>query len=224
MRSVFSLGTEGDVEKQRVANLAYQSSNLEVTTMKMARLVLAVAAVATIWLSFNAESYAQRPGRGGPGAIRGVPLAGANRFGFARRPRRAVLGGNSIFQTNTGHEFARTIPRVFGDPILPYYSLYPPVYYSAPVPRPYGFSPFALPPGMQPAEGIPVPAAEPELTINPYFKPNQSELDEEAPSNQQTVAKPQFIKNPYYVKELTPEQSKRLAGTDEPEPNAVGLR
>lgn len=31
---------------------------------------------------------------------------------------------------------------------VPYYALYPPVYYSYPVPRPYGYSPFAYPPGV----------------------------------------------------------------------------
>ena len=30
---------------------------------------------------------------------------------------------------------------------IPYYALYPPVYYSYPVARPYGYSPFAYPPG-----------------------------------------------------------------------------
>jgi hypothetical protein len=30
---------------------------------------------------------------------------------------------------------------------IPYYALFPPVYYSYPVARPYGYSPFAYPPG-----------------------------------------------------------------------------
>ena len=33
------------------------------------------------------------------------------------------------------------------DAIPPYFALYPPVYYSYPVPRTYGFSPYAYPPG-----------------------------------------------------------------------------
>ncbi len=33
-------------------------------------------------------------------------------------------------------------------PRIPYYALYPPVYYSYPVARPYGYSPFAYPPGV----------------------------------------------------------------------------
>ena len=31
---------------------------------------------------------------------------------------------------------------------VPYYAMHPPVYYSYPVPRPYGYSPFAYPPGV----------------------------------------------------------------------------
>lgn len=193
--------------------------------MKMARLSLAAVAVAATWLAFNSETQAQgRAGLRGPGAIRGVPLAGANRIAAARVPRRAQRGVNSLFHTNTGHEFARTIPRVFGDPILPYYALYPPVYYSEPVARPYGFSPFALPPGKMPAEGIVFEAAEPEVTINPYFKPSKPDANDAAPSGEKTVAKPQVIENPYFVKRLKPEQSKRLADTSGSKLQPVGLR
>lgn len=207
--------------------------------MKTARLALVIAAVAATGMIFTAESQAQRrgfSGFGGPGAIRGVPLAGAGRFGiggrqfgrfgaFGRYGGYGAYGGfGGINFGNNGYYFARTIPRVFGDAILPYYALYPPVYYSAPVPRPYGFSPYALPPGMPPAEAMPVPAAEPELTVNPYFKPKNPPGNEDQPSDQQTVFKPQLIVNPYYVKKLTPEQSKKLAEAQEPSSNEVGLR
>lgn len=47
----------------------------------------------------------------------------------------------------------------------PYYALFPPVYYSFPVARPYGYSPFAYPPGtMTPDPERPV-AKE---VLNPY--------------------------------------------------------
>ncbi len=36
--------------------------------------------------------------------------------------------------------------------VVPHFALYPPVYYSAPVPRSYGWSPFAYPPGMMTPE------------------------------------------------------------------------
>jgi hypothetical protein len=44
---------------------------------------------------------------------------------------------------------------------IPFYALHPPVYYSYPVPRPYGYSPFAYPPGVMTPEIVPnVGAAE----------------------------------------------------------------
>ena len=75
----------------------------------------------------------------------------------------------------------------------PFYAMYPPVYYSRPVARTYGFSPFAYPPGVPtpqnfasapqgvqtseiydsnappgPADAL---AAAPLMIENPYFKP-----------------------------------------------------
>ena len=49
---------------------------------------------------------------------------------------------------------------------IPYYSLYPPVYYSYPVARTYGYSPFAYPPGTMTPE-IDVQAAAAELKKKP---------------------------------------------------------
>ena len=48
----------------------------------------------------------------------------------------------------------------------PYYALFPPVYYSYPVARPYGFSPFAYPPGTMTPEAKPAVSAR--EYINPY--------------------------------------------------------
>ena len=55
---------------------------------------------------------------------------------------------------------------------LPYFALHPPVYYSYPVPRTYGYSPFAYPPGtMTPELPAPVKAAE---YINPFVPETQA--------------------------------------------------
>lgn len=43
-------------------------------------------------------------------------------------------------------------PSLYQQEHVPYYALHPPVYYSAPVPRPYGYSPFAYPPGYRTPE------------------------------------------------------------------------
>ena len=47
----------------------------------------------------------------------------------------------------------------------PYYAIFPPVYYSYPVARPYGYSPFAYPPGFVTPESPRVQAKE---VVNPY--------------------------------------------------------
>ena len=52
--------------------------------------------------------------------------------------------------------------------VIPYFAEHPPVYYSYPVPRPYGFSPYALPAGVMPAELQVSP--KPQEIINPYFR------------------------------------------------------
>jgi hypothetical protein len=52
---------------------------------------------------------------------------------------------------------------------VPYYSAFPPVYYSAPVPRSYGYSPFAYPPGTMTPEVVETVSAQ-EI-VNPYVEP-----------------------------------------------------
>ncbi len=54
-------------------------------------------------------------------------------------------------------------------PQIPYYALYPPVYYSYPVPRTYGYSPFAYPPGTPTPDVAPPPAAA--RYRNPFVTP-----------------------------------------------------
>jgi hypothetical protein len=48
---------------------------------------------------------------------------------------------------------------------IPYFSLFPPVYYSMPVPRTYGWSPFAYPPGTMTPEVV---VDNPQDITNPY--------------------------------------------------------
>jgi hypothetical protein len=84
---------------------------------------------------------------------------------------------------------------------VPYYAAFPPVYYSYPVPRSYGYSPFAYPPGVMTPE---VQVAEPVAITNPFFR-GRSEaatVDEaaKAPIDRSTAApapKPLEIINPY---------------------------
>ncbi len=80
---------------------------------------------------------------------------------------------------------------------VPYYSAFPPVYYSYPVPRTYGYSPFAYPPGVMTPE---VEMVEPVAIANPYFKGDAAPADAAvtAPANQSAAAlKPLEVLNPY---------------------------
>lgn len=83
-------------------------------------------------------------------------------------------------------------------PTPPYFSLHPPVYYSYPVPRTYGFSPFAYPGTVR----TPDPLAtcvrvEPATIINPFVE--QAEVGEDDP---RVAAKPQTVVNPFVSQEL----------------------
>ncbi len=83
------------------------------------------------------------------------------------------------------------------NPSLPYFALYPPVYYSQPVARPYGYSPFALPPGVPPVEKIPAPkdADKAKEIVNPFFKPDEPQ---ENADDGKTASHPPVIRNPYF--------------------------
>lgn len=84
---------------------------------------------------------------------------------------------------------------------VPYYAAFPPVYYSVPVPRTYGYSPFAYPPGVMTPEVV---ISEP-LSINNQYYSGATEAKTaeaaEAAVDQTTAAPapvgPQVIINPY---------------------------
>ena len=81
---------------------------------------------------------------------------------------------------------------IFRDP--PYFALYPPVYYSQPIPRPYGFSPYAYPPGTMTPEAIRV---QPLMVTNP-FVPQLA-----AAERPTTTTGPLRIRNPYVAQPET---------------------
>ena len=81
---------------------------------------------------------------------------------------------------------------------LPHFALFPPVYYSLPVPRSYGYSPFAYPPGY-PTPEIEYTAA-PATIINPYVpqEPAAPSGTPSAPTKKtRLTAAPLRIINPY---------------------------
>jgi hypothetical protein len=75
----------------------------------------------------------------------------------------------------------------------PYFSLFPPVYYSYPVPRTYGYSPFAYPLG-SPTPEVTITDAQPQIMINPYVPPSQPSATSHSGK---TAGGPLTIINPY---------------------------
>lgn len=80
----------------------------------------------------------------------------------------------------------------YGRDTVPYYSLYPPVYYSYPVPRTYGYSPFAYPPGTMTPELQIQEIPAPKVMSNPYFKSDAE------PTVRATGYRGKVIVNPYF--------------------------
>ncbi len=81
---------------------------------------------------------------------------------------------------------------------VPYFAAHPPVYYSQPVPRTYGYSPFAYPPNVMTPEVVePVAALE---IANPFVP---SSIKQTAEPSDQTVEsspaqpEPLVISNPF---------------------------
>lgn len=82
---------------------------------------------------------------------------------------------------------------------IPYHAAYPPVYYSYPVPRTYGYSPFAYPPGTMTPD-IVEPVAEPVTIVNPYVEQAAEEAEpaDDSIASHPATPQPQFILNPYF--------------------------
>lgn len=88
---------------------------------------------------------------------------------------------------------------VIEDQRPPYFALHPPVYYSYPVPRTYGYSPFAYP-GCTPTPDLHLEVVEPQMVPNPYVpqqEPSDApQTDAESTANR-TAAAPRRIRNPF---------------------------
>ena len=93
-------------------------------------------------------------------------------------------------------------------PTPPYFAIHPPVYYSHPVARPYGYSPFPYPGFVTTPELEAV--AEPAIIENPYIQGTGSTpVDNPTPVNtDDDVAGhgPQEIVNPFVVSGVTSSQ------------------
>ena len=93
----------------------------------------------------------------------------------------------------------------YGRGLPPYFSLFPPVYYSCPVPRTYGYSPFAYPAGT-PTPEIHAEPAQAKLMINPFVP--RSEVTK--PATDQTTGGPYTLVNPFVTEQDETAVARRL--------------
>lgn len=85
---------------------------------------------------------------------------------------------------------------------IPYFAQNPPVYYSYPVPRPYGWSPYAYPPGTMTPELQFETAPKPVTINNPFVKPETKKEATASTSESKSVAL--RITNPYVQQDGRP--------------------
>ncbi len=130
---------------------------------------LAIVAIATFSMTTASEASAQNittSYNAGYGAGLGFNFANSNPT-FTRSAPRRFSRHNGCGRSGFG------IPFNYGGGLqerredLPYFSKFPPVYYSGKVKRPYGVSPYAAPPGIIPVEMNAVPVAQ--KVMNPFF-------------------------------------------------------
>lgn len=85
------------------------------------------------------------------------------------------------------------------DSQVPYFAAHPPVYYSYPVARPYGHSPFAYLPSVQAPAMVPAPV-KPQEILNPFTskatKPNEAGADRTTQAENRV--QPLLVINPYF--------------------------
>jgi hypothetical protein len=92
---------------------------------------------------------------------------------------------------------------------IPYFAQHPPVYYSYPIPRSYGYSPYAYPPGVMTPD---VPLFAPEVIPAPTPAPPKPQA---TPSR--LTAGPLRIINPYFEEKDDPFGAEKIALNPRPQ-------
>jgi len=95
---------------------------------------------------------------------------------------------------------------------VPHFAAFPPVYYSAPVPRTYGYSPFAYPPNVMTPEIV--NESEPLQIINPHVESTEVKPAKEVKVTDRTAAtkariEPLVVVNPFFVPDHAVAQAAR---------------
>lgn len=147
---------------------------------------LALTIVAAMCVACYSET-AQAQGPNGPGGRRLAAAATgyySDYFGYYQMLWRLY---------NTSHV-----------PVPPYFSLQPPVYYTQPVGRTYGYSPYAYPPYIMTPEAKAVAKPMPATISNPYVTPVKPDAKQAKKTDGNTAA---IVDNPFYV--ATPQLAQR---------------
>ncbi len=87
---------------------------------------------------------------------------------------------------------------------VPHFAAHPPVYYSYPVARPYGYSPFAYLPHVQTPEIV--EAVAPQEIINSFYVPNATKVEkpsEDTTTQRDKQVEPLLVINPYVAQPKT---------------------
>jgi hypothetical protein len=148
-------------------------------------IIFAMSASLIGWSLTSANAFGA--GRGHAG--RGV---GFN-HGFARG---GFGGGFGIGGGCYGWDIAELYNELYQN--LPYFALHPPVYYSYPVPRTYGYSPFAYPPGVMTPDIV--ENTQPVTIVNPYVpgtKPASNDANADRSASTASNPEPLVVINPY---------------------------
>ncbi|MCA9238690.1 MAG: hypothetical protein KDA37_00755 [Planctomycetales bacterium] len=123
----------------------------------------------------------------------------SGRFLFVPALMVCLLGAASAQAYNGCGGYGFGLGYMYGslDYRVPYFAAHPPVYYSYPVPRTYGYSPFAYGPNVMTPEIV--SQVEPLEIVNPYVP--SSTKQETKPSADQAVdarvIEPLVIENPF---------------------------
>jgi hypothetical protein len=186
--------------------------------MKQQLWIVLAAAAALTFASVQPAGAARGGGRvvgggkvvGGRGVFRGVYRGFGHGFitGFGGGFGCGGFGFGGFGGCWDGCDYAELYRELLKN--VPFYALHPPVYYSYPVPRTYGYSPFAYPPGVMTPDVT--MDTEPLEIINPHVpstKSNAATKTEDSTAAVSRQPEPLVIINPYVT------SGKSLAQTQE---------
>src|SRR4051794_31004716 len=131
----------------------------------------------------------------GPSARAGHDFGHGNGHGFGHGFGRGSGFGGIGF--GGGYDCGWDIAEVYRDfyNTLPFFALPPPVYYSCPVPRTYGYSPFAYGPDVMTPEVV--MDSKPVTIMNPYVPAAPADSKTDRAASASNTPEPLVIVNPF---------------------------